>query len=210
MSRPTRPDRPAGRRLAALAAVALAVAACGSPAPSATGSASVPSQPAPGSLGPPASLVPGATPLVRIDPALLAVLPPAVGGQIVLESGEGDADASTNASLALVAESAVGALAIDPGPGDFVLALVVRLKPGALDDAGFRSWRDNFDSGVCGGSGIAGHAQSQIGGRTVYVATCGNGLHTYHTWIPDSRLLVSASSGGSRGFGELLFGALQP
>ena len=210
MSRLTRPGRAWGRPLAALAAVALAVAGCGSPAPSASGSASVPSQLAPGSLGPPASIGPGATPLVRIDPALLAVLPPAVGGQVVLESGEGDADASTNASLALVAESAVGALAIDPGPGDFVLALVVRLKPGAIDDAGFRSWRDNFDNGVCGGTGIAGHAQSQIGGRTVYVATCGNGLHTYHTWIPDSRLLVSASSGGSKGFGELLYGALRP
>jgi hypothetical protein len=138
------------------------------------------------------------------------VLPRTVGGQSVLESSDGDADASTNAALALIAESAVGALAIELGPGDFVLAIVVRLKPDALDDAGFRNWRDEYDTGVCAGTGIAGHAQSQIGGRTVYVATCGNGLHTYHAWIPGSRILVSASSGGSRDFGQLLFGELKP
>jgi hypothetical protein len=193
--------------------VATAFAACGSatPSPSAATSPS-PSQLTPGSLGPPASLAPGATPLVRIDPGLLAVLPQTVGGQSVLESSEGDADASTNASLALVAQSAVGALAIDPGPGDFVLALVVRLKPGALDDAGFRNWRDNFDAGACAATGIAGHAESQIGGRTVYVATCGGNdpIRTYHAWIADSQLLISASSHGSRDFGELLFAALNP
>ena len=164
----------------------------------------------PTSLGPPASAAPGSTPLVRIDPALLAVLPASVNGQSVLESSEGDADASTNSSLARIAESAVGALAIDPGPGDFVLALVVRLKSDVLDDAGYRNWRDDYDVGVCGGGGVAGHAQTQIGGRTVFVATCANGLHAYHAWIPASRLLVSASSGGTANFGEILFGGLTP
>lgn len=209
-----RGSAPAQRVLAFLALAlgfALALAACGTATPGASGSAgTTPTLLPPGTLGPPASANPGPTPLVRIDPALLAVLPDSVGGQSVLESSEGDADASTNASLARIAESAVGALAIDPGPGDFVLALVVRLQPDALDDSGFRNWRDNYDVGVCSGSGVAGHAESQIGGRTVYVATCGNGLHTYHVWIPASRLLVSASSGGSANFGEQLFGALKP
>jgi hypothetical protein len=166
----------------------------------------------PGSLGPPASLSPGATPLVRIDRSLLAVLPATVDGHSVLESSEGDADASTNSSLARIADSAVGALAIDPGPGDFVLALVVRLKPDVLDDAGFRNWRDNYDAGACSATGVSGHAQSQIGGRTVYVATCGGNapIHTYHTWIAASGLLISAASGGSRDLGELLFESLRP
>lgn len=201
---------PAQVAMLALALVG-ALAACGGSTPVPSGSATAgPSPLAPGSLGPPASLAPGATPLVRIDPALLAALPQSVDGQSVLESSEGDAAASTNASLALIAEAAVGALAIDVGSGDLVLAIVVSLQPGVFDDAGFRNWRDNYDAGACGGSGVVGHAESQIGGRTVYVATCGNGLHTYHTWIPDSRLLISASSGGTRNYGELLFGALRP
>ena len=190
------------------------VAACGggaSPAPGSSGAATA-SGLVPGGLGPPASLPPAATPLVRIDPALLKVLPDSVEGQSVLESSEVDADASANASLARIADSAVGAIAIDPAAGDFVLPLVVRLRPSIFDDAGFRNWRDSFDAGVCGGNGVAGHAQSQIGGRTVYVATCGgsNALHTYHVWIPDSNLLVSASAGGTRNFGEVLFGTLRP
>jgi len=197
--------------VAALAGAYAGTNGFGRPGSTAPGSSEPPASVAPGTLGPPASAAPGSTPLVRIDPGLLAVLPPNVNGQSVLESSEGDADASTNASLARIADSAVGALAIDLGPGDFVLALVVRLQPGVLDEAGFRNWRDSYDAGVCGGGdAVTGHAQTQIGGRTVYVATCANGLHTYHTWIPASRLLISASSGGTANFGEILFGALKP
>jgi hypothetical protein len=164
----------------------------------------------PGTLGPPVTLAPGATPLVRIDPSLLSVLPDNVAGFSVLENREGDADAEANASLASLADAAVGALAIDPGPGDFVYALVVRLTPGALDEDGFRNWRDAYDQGACGGSGVGGHAQSEIGGRTVYVGTCVNGLHTYHAWIGDRNLLISASSAGTREFGRELFANLRP
>ncbi len=165
---------------------------------------------APSSLGPPASLPPGATPLVPIDRTLLAVLPKDVDGLSVLESSEGDAAASSNVSLALLAQSAVGGLAIDPASGDFVLALVVRLKPGVMDDAGFRNWRDAYDGGVCGGAGVSGNAETTIGGRSVFVGTCGNGLHTYHAWLTAQNLLVSASSGGTRNLGETLFENLHP
>ncbi len=213
MASPSVATRPRAALAAVLVTVSLGLAACGGGATPAASAGSSPGATAlaPGSLGPPASAAPGATPLVPIDPSLLALLPTSVGGQSVLESSEGDADASTNASLALIAQSAVGALAIDPGSGDFVLAFVVRLKPGSLDDAGFRSWRDNYDLGVCGGNGVSGHAESSIGGRSVFVATCGgnDGLHTYHAWIADQNLLISASSGGTRGFGELLFGSLR-
>ncbi len=178
--------------------------------PGDTAGSGAPSSGAPSSLGPPASLPPGATPLVRIDPTLLTVLPKDVDGLSVLESSEGDADASSNASLAMLADAAVGGLAIDPASGDFVLALVVRLRPGVMDDAGFRSWRDAYDGGVCGGTGVSGNAETTIAGRQVFVGTCGNGLHTYHTWIAAKNLLVSASSGGTRNLGVTLFENLQP
>jgi hypothetical protein len=189
----------------ALVVVAVLVGACNpavSPGPAATLT--------PGSLGPPVSLPPGATPLVRIDPNLLAVLPETVGDLSVLESSEAEGDAQANGSLASLSDGIVGALAIDPGTSDFVIALVVRLRAGALDDAGFRDWRDSYDAGVCGDQGVTGNAQAQIGGRTVYVGTCGNGFHTYFTWIQDRNLLISASSGGTRNLGQALFENLRP
>jgi hypothetical protein len=169
-----------------------------------------PSAAGPGTLGPPVTLAPGATPLVPIDPLLLAVLPGDVDGLSVLESSEGDADAASNASLALIADAAVGAFAIDPGSGDFVYALVVRLRPGALDDTGFRNWRDAYDAGACAGVGVGGHAEARIGGRSVFIGTCAQGLRTYHAWIADRQLLISASSGGDRGLGQVLFENLRP
>ena len=200
----------AGVVIIGLAVAPLAIAGCGQPAttPDATGPGS--SALAPGSLGPPPSVAPGATPLVRIDPSLLTVLPRRVADQSVLESSEVDAHASVDASLARIAESAVGAQAIDPGPGDYVQVLVARLIPGALDAAGFQAWRDAYDLEACAGSGVAEDAERSIGGRDVFVAMCSNGLHTYQAWIPEGRLLVSALSGGSRDLGEPLFEDLTP
>jgi hypothetical protein len=180
------------------------------PGPPSSGSPSGSPDDLPASLGPPVTVGPAATSLVRIDPSLLAVLPTSVDGLSVLESSEGDADAASNASLARIADAAVGALAIDPGSGDFVFPLVVQLKPSAFDDAAFRNWRDSYDAGVCAGSGVVGHAESEIGGRTVFVGTCANELHTYHAWIADRAILVSASAGGGRLLGEALFANLRP
>lgn len=182
--------------------------ASATPVPLATSSFA---SPAPTPLGPPSTAAPGATPLVRIDPRLLAVLPDAVDGLSVNESSETDADAQTNGSLASLADSAAGGIAIDPAKGDFVIALVVHLRAATtLSETAFRSWRDSYDQGVCQGSGVIGTGQSDIAGRTVYVGTCGNGFHTYHTLIPARQLLVSASSGGTRRLGELLFRGLRP
>jgi len=117
------------------------VAACqpgASPPASAPATTSQPSA-QPTALGPPATLAPGATPLVPIDAALLKVLPDEVDNLSVLESSEAEADAETNHSLATLAQSAAGALAIDPTTSDYVLALVVRLRPDAMTDDIFAS-----------------------------------------------------------------------
>lgn len=194
--------------LTVLAAVAaLVLGACG-PGPT-SGPSSVATT-GPGGVGPPVTLPPGATPLVRIDTSLLAVLPEEVGGLSVLESAEAEGDAQANGSLASLSDGVAGALAIDPGTADFVLADVVRLRANAMSDAVFQAWRDTFDKGVCLDSGVIGRAQARIGGRTVFVGTCGNGFRTYHTWIQDKNLLVTASAGGKRELGRLLFEALRP
>jgi hypothetical protein len=203
-------SRAARARVAAaiVALVALALGGC-TPGSSTTPSIAIQSV-GPGGIGPPVTLAPGATPLVRIDASLLSVLPTEVDGLSVLESTEAEADAQANGSLASLSDGVVGALAIDPGTGDFVLVDVVRLRTGAMNDATYRSWRDTFDAGVCVDSGVTGNAESTIGGRTVEVGTCGNGFHTYHAWIQDKGLLLSASTGGTRELGQLLFENLKP
>jgi len=200
--------------LLAAIAVAVAFALAGLLAACGPGPIDSPSAPVatigPGGVGPPVTLPPGATPLVRIDTSLLAVLPEEVDGLSVLESSEAEADAQANGSLASLSDGVVGALAIDPATADLVLVDVVRLRANVMDDAVFQAWRDTFDKGVCSDSGVIGRAQGQIGGRTVFVGTCGNGFRTYHTWIPDKNLLISASAGGKRELGRLLFETLKP
>jgi hypothetical protein len=148
---------------------------------------------------------------VVIDPTLVAVFPATVGGLRVAESPDGEADASANDVLPTIASAAAAIVAVDQSTSDLVYALIVRVRPGALTDATFRDWRDSYDEGVCTSpTAVVGHAEAQIGGRTVYIGTCDNGLRTYHVWIQDAGLLISASSIGTRKLGELLMGELRP
>jgi hypothetical protein len=153
----------------------------------------------------------GNGPQVSLDTGLLAVLPATVFGLAVEESPEGDQSALEEPVLDRIATAAIGAVVVDTSTTDLAYALVVRLKPGALADAGFRDWRDSYDEGACGnGSLIVGHSQTSIAGRTVYIATCSGGLRTYHVWIQDKHLLISVSSLGARHFGEVLIANLKP
>jgi hypothetical protein len=148
---------------------------------------------------------------VTIDPELLKALPATVAGLPVEESPEGDQGAQEEPVLAKIATGAVGAVVVDTGSSDLANAFVVKLKPGALTDSGFRDWRDTYDEGVCGSSSaIVGHAETTIAGRTVFIGTCSAGSHTYHVWIKDKNLLITVFSLGARHLGELLLAELHP
>lgn len=194
----------------ALGALVLAVAGCG-PSPSVSASGPTPTVELPTTLVPPATS--GASPAgtVAVDRTLLTVLPSSVDGVPVQESPEGEADAMAASALPPLASAIVAAVAVDTASSDLVYALVVRLRSGALTDGSFREWRDSYDEGACGSpSAVVGNAQASIGGRTVYVGTCASGLHTYHVWIADHGLLISASSVGTRRLGERLLTDLRP
>ncbi|MEO7664523.1 MAG: hypothetical protein ABIV26_05300, partial [Candidatus Limnocylindrales bacterium] len=65
--------------------------------------------------------------------------------------------------------------------------------------------------GACSqASGVAGHAEAQIDGRTVYIGTCGGGVRTYHAWLAPDGVMVSASAVGDRRLGERLVENLSP
>ncbi len=196
-------------------AVAVLLAACQ------TGTAASPppsGQPSPGStvlgpesFGPPPSPTqpPDSTPVV-LDATLLGILPEAIAGVPVVESTDEAAAALSNSNVPKVASALDAGVAVDAAHGNLVYALVVRLKPGALTDEFFRQWRDSFDEGACTASGgVVANAEATIDERTVYITSCAAGMRTYHAWLKDDGVLVSASSVGVDRFGEQLMDNLR-
>jgi hypothetical protein len=202
---------------AALLATAAVLAACSTNAPSSArptgkpvGPVATASAVAPASFGPPPSPTPDDAAPVVLDETLLAILPTEIGSTPVKEDLDAAALALSDPALDQVATAIDAGVAFDGGNGDLVLALVVRLKPGAFGEEVFRQWRDSFDDGACAPSGgVVGHAESDIGGRKTYVTSCVEGMHTYHVWLQDQGLLVSASSIGDGRFGEELVKGLR-
>lgn len=50
----------------------------------------------------------------------------------------------------------------------------------------------------------------RLGGLTVYIGTCNGGARTYHTWLDKASIVISATSVGTKRFGEQLVGNLRP
>lgn len=198
---------------AAALILAFSLVACSttpSPPPSqplTTGPTPTPSPPVAATSTPGAS-TPGD---VAIDPSLLEVLPATVDGLTFAESGEGEAEALGDPALAVVGERFIAALAVDPASGEFVYAVVVALRPGAMTDERFRDWRDSYDEGACSqAGGVVGRAEAEIAGRTVHIGSCAGGVRTYHVWLREPGLVVSASAVGERRLGERLVEGLRP
>lgn len=159
-------------------------------------------------LGP--SETPPPTSGVVVDARLLDILPATVDGLAVTENPDGETASLTDPELETVASSIAAGLAVDPPTGEFVYATVVRLLPGAMNGNVFRDWRDSYDEGACSqANGVAGNAEAQIDGRTVYIATCTGGVRTYHVWLEPQGILVSASAVGDRRLGEILMNSLR-
>jgi hypothetical protein len=149
------------------------------------------------------------TPAV-IDATLLEYLPEAIQGVPVTEALDEAALALADPALPRIATALDVGLAVDQATGNLVTAHVVRLREGAFDDDTYRQWRDSYDEGACtAAGGIKGRAEATIDERTVHVTSCVGPLRTYHAWIQDEHLLISASSVGEGRFGELLMSELR-
>jgi hypothetical protein len=151
---------------------------------------------------------PGAGDVV-LDASLLAILPTDLGGISVAEEGEAFADATEDPAFRRnVARAAFPIVASDE---DLASGVVAQLISGRFTDQFFRDWRDSYDEGACAQSGgVAGNAETEIGGRTVYIGTCAGGLRTYHAWLEDRYVIVSLFSLGEGRFGEQLMAGLRP
>jgi hypothetical protein len=169
-----------------------------------TGSApGSPSSPGAASSSP--SIAPGAVE----DPALIAVLPASIAGNPVTLESEAFAEALADPGFVTNIETAAFGIVVTDN--DLASAVVARPVDGVFSDAWFRAWRDSYNQGACAQSGgVAGNAEAELGGRTVYIGTCTGGLRTYHTWLVDRGLLISAFSIGESRFGEQLMTGLRP
>ncbi len=202
--------------------VALAPAGCGAPTPSPPVAESAPAS---GSVTP--SRLPEPSPEatrsaaasanasassagsgLAIDPALLDLLPPTLAGLDRHVDRDVDARAFGDPALRAIGTAGASALYADPATGDFAYATLIRLIGGRIGDSAFRAYRDSFDAGACSqAGGVAGHAETTLGGRRTFVGSCAGGLLTYHAVIPSAGVLVSVSSAGDRRLGEQLMNA---
>jgi hypothetical protein len=201
----------------AVAAVLLVVAAaCQPTSPSSTAGSSAAAGGATASpeplitMGPPPSPTPPdeASPVV-LDPTVLGYLPADVSGVALTESVDEATQALADPSLPRIASAMDAAVAVDAGNGNLVYAWVVRLRPDRFTDAIYGQWRDSYDEGACSGAGGIVRAEAQIDDRTVYITSCTAGLRTYHVWLKDQAILISASAVGEGKFGELLMDNLR-
>jgi hypothetical protein len=205
--------RPTAVALAvSLACVLLAACTFGGSTSSGTPAASSPATttPSPTATVSPTPASPAPTSAVTVDPSLLTLLPADVDGLAVTENPDAEVSAGGTSDMAAIATAFAAALALDAQTGDFVYVVVIRLKPDAMDAGRFRDYRDTFDAGACSqASGVAGNAEAEINGRTVYIGTCAGGLHTYHVWLETQGVVISASASGDRRFGEVLMNTLR-
>ena len=206
-----------GPRLAGLGLL-LSLVACSGPAtPMPSSPASLSPSPSPsGAAGSPvasqaASVGPAASGLIAVDESLLGYLPATVGSIAVVYSPDATQSVLNDAALARSASAIAYGLAIDPATNDFVIAAAARLRDGVFSDAFYRDWRSTYDRGACAqAGGVAGNAETTIGGRVVHIGTCRGGAHTYHVFLELPRVMILATSVGSKQFGEQLLGQLRP
>jgi hypothetical protein len=210
----------AGSRILVALAITIAAAACSTTPPTSTGtpgigpasgSGATGSLEPPGSFGaPPSPSPPDETSPLVVDHTLLAFLPESVDGFPVKEDIDEAARALSDPGLTRIASTVDAGVAVDGGTSNLVYAWIVRLRREAFGEGAYRQWRDSYDEGACAAAGgVVGRAEAQIGGRKTYVTSCVAGLHTYHVWLEDHDILISASAVGAGRFGEKLLEGLR-
>ena len=145
---------------------------------------------------------------ITLDTTLLGFLPVSVDDAPVREDLDAASQALLDPALSRIASGASAGVAVTGG--DLVTAWVFRVRRDAFGEEAFRQWRESFDEGACNAAGgVRGQAQADLGGRTTYITTCVGALRTYHVWLQEQSVLVSASSVGESRFGEKLMTGLR-
>jgi hypothetical protein len=195
-------------RLVVLGVVGLLLAGCSTSLVNPSPSSSPSPQPT-ASVAPSASVESSAaaeTVAVASDEALLKFAPPPGDGIALSYDPDTTGDVAADPRLAPdVSALAIGLFTVigQSPPEDFVVASVARLRDPSADEAWFRGWRDSYDASACAtAGGVAGHAESVINGRTVFIGTCKAGAITYHVRLEGGSIVLSMTSVGPARLGE--------
>ncbi len=203
-------DQPASPPASALPSVGVPAASSGG----AQGTPSIGAPTPPASAGPSRTAaattcsLPAGAAAPALDPSLMSVLPSAVGGIAVTQEPNSFGEAVADPCFVANVDRAVFPIAVSGN--DLASGVVAHLRPGVYSDAFYADWRATYDAGACAqASGVAGEANQSLGGRTIYVTTCGGGLRVYHAYLARKGVIVSLLSTGPAGLGEQLMGRLQ-
>jgi hypothetical protein len=198
--------------LVAVALVVVVGCANGSPSASAAGPAAGSTSASPEATAAISPSLPSSVPGVDVvmDPALLQILPAAIGAAKVEIEPESFTEAVRDSSFVASVDGAAFAIVVEGE--DWATGVVAHLRSGVFSEGFFRDWRDTFDEGACGqAGGVAGHAEVGLeDDRTTYVMTCAGGLRVYHAYVAEREVVVSLFSLGERRFGEQLMSGLRP
>ena len=148
-----------------------------------------------------------------VDPGLLDVLPADVDGRPLTPAPDVAAVIAADPAFRRDARGvAVGIVGELSATGEsFAIATVVELAPGVFDDGMFATWRTEYDPPACEpAGGLADTSITEIGGRTVFVATCREGAWTLHVHVSAPDRILSVTAIGSRGLADALVAGLDP
>jgi hypothetical protein len=138
----------------------------------------------------------------------MSILPTAVAGVAVTQEPDSFSQAIADRCFVANVDRAVFPIAVSGG--DLASGVVAHLRPGVYSDAFFADWRSSYDDGACAqSSGVAATADQTLGGRTIYVTTCGGGLRVYHAYLPGAGVIVSLFSTGPNRLGEQVMARLE-
>lgn len=189
----------------------LVLAAC-SPSSDPPGSPAAPSaSPSSATTANPSAAQPAGSGAVAVDASLLDVLPPDVDGVAIEPDPASSASVAGDPLLVGEVEAVAIGLAVDAASegANLAIASVVRLRAGVFGDAFYRNWRDSYDEAACAqAGGVVGNAETEIGGRQVFIGSCTGGAHTYHV-VAREGILVSVTAVGEKRLGEKIVAGIR-
>ena len=141
---------------------------------------------------------------LRIDPALLHLLPASVSGLTVVESPDNEVAAMDDPDLAKSFDAYAAASIGTPDDADWLQIVIGHLKPEAQTADWYPSWRDQYATGACSqADGVASTAVQTIADWQPDVSTCNGGVIVYSLQI-DAEHVLSMYDLGPRDLGRQL------
>lgn len=143
------------------------------------------------------------------DLGLLDLLPASIDGLALTPSAEAAEVTAADPTLAAWIRAVAYAVVVDPATSETAIIAIAGARPGQLDDAAYRGYRDTFAPAACErAGGVLGNAEAELGDHTVQITSCVDGVVIYHVRLADPEAVVSVTSVGDGALGRRIIEAL--